>query len=207
LVPINNYTFTAFVLLKTISTDANTIKRWAILDSSATSHFLMTNAPATNIVLTTKPIIVRLPNGERVHSTHTCTINIPSLPPRARAAHIIPGLASHSLLSIVSLCNAGCTIHFTKIGCTIIYCGRTIICGHKCTRMGLWMIPLSEDTSPPPANFQPTIAMAANVDATSSAAKYARYVHQLLCLPLAATLLLALDKSTKLQTIPGLTLL
>jgi hypothetical protein len=67
------------------------------------------------------------------------------------------------------------------------------------------MIPLSKDTSPPPGNFQPTIAMAAKVDATSSAAEYARYVHQLLCLPPAATLLLALDKSTKLQTIPGLT--
>jgi hypothetical protein len=95
--------------------------------------------------------------------------------------------------------------HFTKIGCTIIYCGHTIICGHKCTRMGLWMISLSEDTSPPPADFQLTTAMAANVDAASSAAKYARYVHQLLCLPPAATLLLALDKSIELQTIPGLT--
>jgi hypothetical protein len=63
------------------------------------------------------------------------------------------------------------------------------------------MIPLSKDTSPPSADFQPTIAMAANVDATSSAAEYARYVHQLLCSPPAATLLLlALDKSTKLKT-------
>jgi hypothetical protein len=69
------------------------------------------------------------------------------------------------------------------------------------------MIPLSKDTSPSPAGFQPTIAMAANVVATSSAAKYACYVHQLLCSPLAATLLLALDKSTKLQTNPDLTLL
>jgi hypothetical protein len=106
--------FAASVLLKTISTNANTIKQWAILNSGATSHILMTNMPATNIVPTTKPIIAHLPNGKRVHSTHICTINIPSSPSRARAAHIIPGLASHSLLSIVSLCNAGCTIHFTK---------------------------------------------------------------------------------------------
>jgi hypothetical protein len=49
--------------------------------------------------------------------------------------------------------------------------------------------------------------MAANVDATSSASEYARNVHQLLCLPPATTLLLALDKSTELKTIPGLTLL
>jgi hypothetical protein len=41
--------------------------------------------------------------------------------------------------------------------------------------------------------------------ATSSAAEYARYVHQLLCSPPATTLLLALEKSTELKTIPGLT--
>ncbi len=50
-----------------------------------------------------------------------------------------------------------------------------------------------------------SIELVANIDATSLAAEYARYVHQLLCSPPAATLLLALDKSTKLQTIPGLT--
>jgi hypothetical protein len=209
LVPTNNYAFAASVLLKTISTNANTIKRWAILESGTTSHFLMTNAPATNIFPTTKPIIARLPNCERVHSTHMCTINISLLPPRARATHIIPGLAPHSLLTVVSLCNAGCTVHFTKIGRTIIYRGHTIVCCHKRARTGLWMIPLSKDTSPPPADFQPTIAMVANVVATSSATKYAGYdhQHQLLCSLPAATLLLALDKSTKLQTIPGLTTL
>jgi hypothetical protein len=71
--------------------------------------------------------------------------------------------------------------------------------------MGLWMIPLIQGTNPPPSDSQPTIAMAANVDVTSSTAKYARYFHQLLCLLPAATLLLALDKSTELKTIPGLT--
>jgi hypothetical protein len=50
-----------------------------------------------------------------------------------------------------------------------------------------------------------SIAMAANVDATSSAAKYAHYVHQLLCSPLVATLLHALATSTELTTILGLT--
>ena len=74
----------------------------------------------------------------------------------------------------------------------------------QCT--GLWLIPLSEDAMAPPANFLPqTDNLFANVSATSSAAKYARYIHQLLCSPLAATLLLALDKSNELRTIPGLT--
>jgi hypothetical protein len=131
------YALAAAALLKIISTNAATIKRWAILDSGATSHFLTTDAPALNITPTTKPINARLPYGERVQSTHTCTLDLPSLSHSARAAHIIPGLASHSLLSAVTLCNAGCIVNFTKIGCTITYWGRTIVCGHKCTRIGL----------------------------------------------------------------------
>ncbi len=73
---------------------------------------------------------------------------------------------------------------------------------------GLWLIPLAEITTFPtsmPTTSPISIKLAVNVDAPSSATKYARYVHQLLCSPPAATLLLALDKSTELQTIPGLT--
>jgi hypothetical protein len=154
------------------------------------------------------PIIAHLPNGNQVHSTHMCTLDIPSLPPGARAAHIIPGLASHLLLSIFTICNAGCTITFSKIGCTIVYHGKTIICSHKCIRTGLWMIPLSPKITTPPTSMSTTspisIELAAKIDTTSFTAKYAQYVHQLLCSPPAATLLLALDKSTKVQTIPGL---
>ncbi len=47
--------------------------------------------------------------------------------------------------------------------------------------------------------------MAANIEATLSAAKYTRYIHQLLCSPQASTLLQALAVSTELSTIPGLT--
>ncbi len=146
---------------------------------------------------------------------HTCTLDLPMLPVGARAAHIIPGLASHSLLSIVTMCNAGCTVTFTKINCTIAYRGRTIIYGHKCTRTGSWMVPLKETNAQaenPPISSAPTtltatstFAIVANVDATLSTAKYARYIHQCMCSPPSATLLGApLDRSEELATIPGL---
>jgi hypothetical protein len=45
------------------------------------------------------------------------------LPAAAQQAHIIPGLALHSLVSVVTLTNAGCKVHFTKIGCTIMHRG------------------------------------------------------------------------------------
>ncbi len=108
------------------------------------------------------------------------------------------------------MCNAGCTVNFTKIRCIIVYRGKTIVCGHKCQWTGLWMVSLTPDTSTAsmstPTTRPSAIAVAPNDDANSSAAEYARYAHQLLCSPLAATLLIALDKRTKLQTIQGLTL-
>ena len=56
------------------------------------------------------------------------------------------------------------------------------------------------DFLPQPKHF------VANVSATSSAAEFARYVHQILCSPPATTLLQALERSTELPTIiPGLT--
>jgi hypothetical protein len=168
------------------------IRAWVILDSGATSHFLTTAAPMTNMRPTRKPIIARLPNGEHVHSPHTCTLNIPALPASAQHAHIIPSLASHSLISILTLCNAGCNVVFTKIGCTIMYCGKVILCGSKCTRTGLWMIPLCptppSSTNNNIANLLSTVIFA-NVDATSSMGEYACYIHQALCSPLATTLI------------------
>jgi hypothetical protein len=182
LTPTHNYALAASILLKTINVDAATIKQLAILGSRAMSHFLTTDAPATNIVLAAVPLIDRLPNRDKVQSTHTCTLNLPDLPASAQAAHVIPGLAS-----VVTMCNAGCTVTFTKINCTISYCGHTVICGNKYTCMGLWMVPLTNSgvqaTSPSsttthlPLNISATAAVAANIDAMSSAAKYARYIH------------------------------
>ena len=98
-----------------------TINKWAVLDSGATSNFLTTGAHVINIQPTQKPIVARLPNDDNVRSTHTGMLDLPGLPSAAHLAHIIPGLASHSLISVVTLCNAGCDVLFTKIGCTITH--------------------------------------------------------------------------------------
>ena len=137
------------------------IQAWAILDSGATSHIQTTAAPMSNRRPTNKPIITWLPNGEHIYSTHTCTLNIPALPTLVQHAHIIPGLASHSLISVITLCNAGCNVAFTKIGYTIKYCSKVILCSSKCTSKGLWMIPLSSllplTASINPAILPPTV--------------------------------------------------
>ena len=116
------------------------IKDWVILDSGATSHFLVTTAPITNITPANNPLTVKLPDGACVSSTHTFTLTLPQLPTRAREGHIIPGLASHSLMSVVKLFNAGCEVTFTKIDCQVKHLGRIVHRGRKCTRTGLFMI-------------------------------------------------------------------
>ena len=90
------------------------------------------------------PLTIKLPDGACVSSTHTCTLTLPQLPTRAREGHIIPGLASHSFMSVVKLCNAGCEVMFTKIDCQVKHLGRIVIRGSKCTRTGLWMIKLAK---------------------------------------------------------------
>ena len=136
------YAFAAEKLLRTINFDIEDIREWAILDSGATSHFLVVDAPVDEVERTNRPINVRQPDGAIVTSTHTCSLQIPGLPREAKVGHIVPGLASHSLLSVVRLCNAGCHVTFTKIGCFVTYCGRVIMQGHKCTTTGLWMVNL-----------------------------------------------------------------
>jgi hypothetical protein len=166
--PTQRYSLAATTLLRTVNIDLDTINQWAILDSGATSNFLTTGAHITKIQHAQKPIVPRLLNGNQVRSTHTSTLDLPDLPATARLAHIIPGLASHSLISVVTLCNAGCDVLFTKIGCTITHRGRTIMCGSKCMRTGLWMIPLQPSSQPKncvnlhggrPCAFHPPIAV------------------------------------------------
>ena len=128
---------------------------WAILDSGATSHFLVIVAPTSDLQEAKNPLSVKLSDGARVSSTHTCTLAIPEIPAKARIAHIVPGLTDHSLLSIVQLCNAGYEVRITKIACTVRYRVRLILQGQKCSRTGLWMVPLN--TRPITLNTWPSI--------------------------------------------------
>jgi hypothetical protein len=71
------------------------------------------------------------------------------------------------------------------------------------------MVPLTKIAGNHTTSLTPTakpiFAFAANVDATSSATKYARYIHQCLCSLPSARILMALNCSKELITIPDLT--
>ena len=76
--------------------------------------------------------------------------------------HIIPGLASHSLMSVVKLCNAGCEVTFTKIDCQVKQLVRIIIRGSKCKRTCLWMININNTAKITPDISNPHQVQTAN---------------------------------------------
>ena len=100
--------------LSTVDINLKNIKEWAILDSGAISHFLVVGATVTNKQVAVTPISVTLPDGDQVLYTHIGDLDMPQLPKSAREFHIIPDLASYSLISVVKLCEAGCEVSFTK---------------------------------------------------------------------------------------------
>ena len=73
--------------LSTINLNQHNVHEWPILDSGATSHFLLTTAPTTNKKAALNPLHVTMPDGDQVQSTHTCELDIPQLPVNARDGH------------------------------------------------------------------------------------------------------------------------
>ena len=190
------------------------IKDLEILDPGATSHLLVTTAPMKNITLASSPLNVKLLDGACVSSTHTCTLNLPQNPTRAREGHSIPGLSSHSLMSVVKLCNAGCEVTFKKIDCQVKHLGRIILKGSKCTRTGLWMIKLAntDKITPDSSNqhqvqrnthIKPTTKhIINNVIPTSSKPILVIYHHQTLGYPPVPTIIKEC-RNNQLNTFPG----
>jgi hypothetical protein len=79
----------------------------AILDSRCTGHFLLFNTRCLNKVKYRTPLTVRLPNRANMESYHTDEPDIPELNAAASKAHVFPGMANHSLLSVRQLCDEG----------------------------------------------------------------------------------------------------
>jgi hypothetical protein len=75
----------------------------SIVDSGCTGHFLLVNIPCLNKVKSRTPLTVRLPNGATMESYHTAELDIPELNDDASKAHVFPGMANHSLLSVGKL--------------------------------------------------------------------------------------------------------
>ena len=151
----------------------------------------------------------------------------------ARSGHVIPGMLSHSLVSVVTLCNAGCRVVFEEwgIGVTVTYRGTIVTEGKKCTKTGLWMVPIKDEanlskranfmdvTTPNDtyfavnqqvnddmkAHFDGNNHFMANAIQTSSKGELANYHHQSLGSPTTWAMLNALkNHPTELMSMSGM---
>ena len=77
---------------------------YAIADAGATGHFLVQDAPLDNVTAAIDPLTIHLPHGGTLKSTKKGLLPIPWLPVAARQAHVVPGLAHASLVSIKRYC-------------------------------------------------------------------------------------------------------
>jgi hypothetical protein len=114
----------------------------ALLDSGCTAHFIIANAKCSNKIPTATPLVVRLSNGDTITLTQTATLNTPSMPHTERKAHIMIGLAQHSLLSVGQICDSRCSVTFTAAEVTVKNGESTSVSGLRDQDSGLWLVPL-----------------------------------------------------------------
>ena len=118
--------------------------RWVIADAGATGYFVMAGAPVIDIKPTTSSIRITLPDGQIIMFTHTCNLNIPWLPAFMTKAHIVPGMAHSSLISIKKFCDEGCKVMYDENEVRVIYKGKIVLSGGRDARTGLWLLPIVE---------------------------------------------------------------
>ena len=180
----------------------------AIADTGATSIFVMEGVDVENKQVAVQPLTIRLPDGRKVHSSHTCDINIPGLHTRL-IGHIVPHLSVASLMGIRPLCKAGCTVQFDDDKCDVIYNGNVILRGYKDPASDLWTLPITADAmktalprSAPvfdralhdTAPVHPGVDLANFTHSIKTRANGVKFAHQSLCSPKISTLLKAVRK-------------
>jgi hypothetical protein len=80
-----------------------------------------------------------------MESSHTADLDISELNAAASKAHVFPGIANHSLLSVGQLCNEGYIVTFKQNTVTICNSGSSqILSGPRAVNTGLWRINLKQ---------------------------------------------------------------
>ena len=187
----------------------------AVADAGATSHFVLPGAPVTNITPTDSPLVITLPDGQTLQSTHTCELSAPWLPVRARKAHIVPGLAHTSLVSIKMLCEAGCKVAYDEDEVRVYFKRQVVWRGKREPTTGLWVLPLNraepgrrESRSMANSMLLSTIATGQetmmNAYKLTSKQALVKYLHQCLFSPPKSTLIRAIQQN-HFPTWPGFT--
>ena len=154
----------------------------------------------------TNPITISQPDGRQLKSTHECKLDIPTFPKKARAAHIVPGLAHTLLVSIKILVDEGCNVEYDGIYVKVFHKQKIVWQGTREQMTGLWTLPLDKQHIQKETKRTIPIAlhMAHNTYQMTSKQELIQYLHQCLFCPPKATLIKAIENN-QLATWPGLT--
>ena len=172
-------------------------------DTGTTGNFIsLKDASAIlDVRVTTCPITVTLPDGSTAVSTHTGTLNLPSLPDAARRVDIFPNWVG-SLLSIGVLCDNGLRAVYSDTTVTISDTnGITVLEGYRCTRSKLWLIDIGSPYIG--AARPPQISCAVVTEARGTQEQIVAYYSACMGAPAPSTLIRAIDKLG--LSLPGLT--
>ena len=185
----------------------------AVADAAATGHFVLPGTPIKNVKIARHPLKINLPDGDCLTSTHTCTLDIPWLPNKAKEAHIVPGLSHAALISIKILCDAGCKVTYDDNECRIYYNKKVVWLGKREPQPGLWILTLTYNTRQPKTTTtaddynimdETHKQYAHNAYEMISKASLIQYLHQVAFSPPKATILKSLHNN-QFVTWPGLT--
>jgi hypothetical protein len=117
----------------------------------------------------------------------------------ASKAHVFPGMAHHSLLSVGQLCDEGCIVTFQRDTVTICNSNNSkLLSGPRDDTIGLWRINLKHTNKHIPD------PIANNVYELRNTGAVVHYLHKALFSPMKAAMLQAV-KDGHLITWPGLT--
>jgi hypothetical protein len=134
-----------------------------------------------------------------MESSHTADLDIPELNAAASKAHVFPGMAHHSLLSVGQLCDEGYIVTFQQD--TVTLCNSEsskLLSGPRDLNTGLWRINLKQTTKHIPD------PIANNMYELSNTGALVHYLHKALFSPTKSALLQAV-KDGHLITWPGMT--
>jgi hypothetical protein len=82
-----------------------------------------------------------------MESSHTAELDIPKLNAAASKAHVFPGMANHSLLSVGQLYDEGYIVTLKNASVTVCNSQKSqILSGPRDLDTGLWRINLKHDT-------------------------------------------------------------
>jgi hypothetical protein len=122
-----------------------------------------------------------------MESSHTADLDIPELNAAASKAHVSPGMAHHSLLSVGKLCDEGYIVTFKQDTVTICNSENSkLLSGPQDDTTGLWRINLKQTVNHIPD------PIANNVYELRKTGALVHYLHKALFSPKKAAMLQAI---------------